>query len=560
MREKKRRHRWIIPVVILAATCCVVLPAASEDSKTVAIFPFQINSEKDLSFLQKGIVDMLSSRLAQSGNVAVISRQKTEQALADADGPMEMGLARSIGRKLGADYVLFGSLTVFGNSASIDAKMLDVGGDAEPVAVFTQSELGQVITEINQFAIEINEKVFGRGPVAATPAAPAGPPAPADAPPAKEPTPEIYAHPEKLIPGGFSADAAAPGDSGRFGGTQRFWKSRNFNHAINGLALGDVDGDGKIETVIASPNRVLVYRYDEKRFFEVGTVDRVKFENIVGLDVADINGNGIPEIFVSALNAQRSGLSSKVLEYDGSGFRALVKDAAHYFRVCELPDRGSVLFGQRQRQSDTPFSSAVYEMTWEGNGYVTQNRVLPTRKANLLGFTMGDPMNSGQETVLAFDPSDNLRLLELSGSELWTSGSRFGGSTLFLNMPKNDRGQIQNKKYLPMRVQIVDIEGDGEYEVVSVNNKEVAGGRLSQFRLYTRTEMLIMSWDGVGLAPVWKTRRLSGMIRDFAVGDFDNDGKNELIGALISKEGTTVGVKGKSAVIAIDFNESGRGE
>ena len=554
MKERRHIYRWIILAIFMASLCTAAIPAAGDDAKRVAIFPFQIHSEKDLSFLQKGIVDMLSSRLAQTGKVAVVSRQEMEQVLAEADGPMEIGQAKRLGEELGADYVLFGSLTVFGNSVSIDAKMVDVLGEAEPVAVFSQSEMGQVITEINQFAIDINEKVFGQATVAKKPSAPAEQPAPSpEAAAPKETTPEIYAHPEKMIQGGFGLDGTP--ESGKLEKI-RYWKSRNFTHPINGLALGDVDGDGNIETVIASPNHVLVYRYEKNRFFEVGITDPVKSRVIVGLDAADINGNGIPEIFVSALNAQRTGVASRVMEYDGSGFRVRVHDAPYYFRVSELPDRGSVLFGQGQRVGGSPFSSPVYEMHWDGNRYGTQNRVLPSRKANLLGFSMGDPMNSGQETILAFDPADKLRILEPSGKEIWISGSRSGGSTLFLTGEKQDKGEDLHKVYLPMRVRIVDVEGDGQYEVAAVSNKEVTGGRLSQFRLFTKTEMVIMSWDGIGLAPVWKTRSMSGMIRDLAVGDFDNDGKNEMVGALIFKEGTTIGIKGKSAIIAMDLDQA----
>jgi TolB-like protein len=44
----------------------------------VAIVPFKVNAEKDLSFLKDGIVDMLSSRLYWEDKVFVINRQTTE--------------------------------------------------------------------------------------------------------------------------------------------------------------------------------------------------------------------------------------------------------------------------------------------------------------------------------------------------------------------------------------------------------------------------------------------------------------------------------------------------
>ena len=40
----------------------------------VAIVPFKVNAEKDLSFLKDGIVDMLSSRLFWEDKVNIINR------------------------------------------------------------------------------------------------------------------------------------------------------------------------------------------------------------------------------------------------------------------------------------------------------------------------------------------------------------------------------------------------------------------------------------------------------------------------------------------------------
>ena len=63
--------------------------------------------------------------------------------------------------RLNADFVLFGSLTVLGDSVSIDAKMVDITGGQPTMAFFDQSQdLGAVITKINQMAADINDKMF----------------------------------------------------------------------------------------------------------------------------------------------------------------------------------------------------------------------------------------------------------------------------------------------------------------------------------------------------------------------------------------------------------------
>ena len=100
--------------------------SASSSVKKLAILPFTMNSDKDLKFLQSGIVDMLASRLAWKDKIEVIEKSSVQKTLETFPGPMDKQKALEIGKALGADYVIMGSLTVFGDSVSMDAKILDV--------------------------------------------------------------------------------------------------------------------------------------------------------------------------------------------------------------------------------------------------------------------------------------------------------------------------------------------------------------------------------------------------------------------------------------------------
>ena len=81
----------------------------------------------------------------------------TKAALAEVDDSDAENRALLVGEKLQADYVLFGSLTVFGDSVSIDAKMADVSGQQPPLPFYAQTQgMGAVIPQINQFAANIN--------------------------------------------------------------------------------------------------------------------------------------------------------------------------------------------------------------------------------------------------------------------------------------------------------------------------------------------------------------------------------------------------------------------
>ena len=64
---------------------------------------FKINAEQDLSFLKNGIYDMLTSRLSQPGEVTVLGREVTAEALKVTEGPLNPDGAVDLGRELGAD-------------------------------------------------------------------------------------------------------------------------------------------------------------------------------------------------------------------------------------------------------------------------------------------------------------------------------------------------------------------------------------------------------------------------------------------------------------------------
>jgi hypothetical protein len=87
-----------------------------------------------------------------------------------------------------------------------------------------------------------------------------------------------------------------------------------------------------------------------------------------------------------------------------------------------------------------------------------------------------------------------------------------------------------------MRLLVWHNRAKKENEVIAVNNHDLTR-RTIEYRYFTKTHIASFSWDGVGLGPNWKTRQITGYIQDFIIGDFDNDGQEELIAALIMKEG-----------------------
>ena len=546
-------------IIYLTLMCLLALTTLSfnfsyaAEPKRIALLPFKINAEKDMSFLQNGIFDMLTSRLSKEGEVVVISRQEVESAANAVGGlgAVNESLARKIGSQLNADYTLFGSLTVFGNSISIDAKMVDVTGNTPTTSFFDQSQdLGGVITKINQIAAQINTNVFDRQPKVAQKAAPA-PQTPKTAP--KD---DLHAHPEKLLKGGGPEGEGSPfimATDQEQTGFQKFWRSASFKYLINGIAMGDVDRDGKIETVVVTPREVIIYRAESGRFYKAHEIKDSSSQYNIGVDVADINENGYPEIFVTSLTATRMTINSMVFEYDGQAFRKIVDGSSWYFRVADVAGRGKILLGQKHRMA-RPFSGRIYDMIWKNSEYVPEAEIKTPKKIQVLGFAMGDILNDKQETAVAYRKDDRIQIIDANGKEVWKSSEPYGGSTLYCLGEKQSREEVQNPLYYPMRLLVTDADGDGESEVIAVKNYEVTGRHLVRFRKYTNAHFESMIWDGLGLQTRWKTRKISGFIRDYTLGDFDNDGKIELVAAVILSEGLIVLIgEPKSTIIAYEL-------
>jgi hypothetical protein len=86
----------------------------------IAVLPLKVNATGDVDYLKRAIVDMLSSRIGSSQAVELVKTNAIMDALD------EMGLeditddvAEEVGERVGADYVLYGSLSIIGDSLSL---------------------------------------------------------------------------------------------------------------------------------------------------------------------------------------------------------------------------------------------------------------------------------------------------------------------------------------------------------------------------------------------------------------------------------------------------------
>jgi len=143
----------------------------------VGILPFVINSQENLDYLREGINDILTSRITVEERVVVIERSIVEQALYE-EKPMRLdeAAAAKIGTRIGADYIVFGSITKIGDYISLDARLISIAEEKPPVTVYTQQKgIDDVMVKIGDFAQDIGYKILGRRTMAGRPGEPRRP-------------------------------------------------------------------------------------------------------------------------------------------------------------------------------------------------------------------------------------------------------------------------------------------------------------------------------------------------------------------------------------------------
>jgi TolB-like protein len=553
------RHRLTITGLLLGLilTTMIAAPGVSAETRKVLVIPFSIHADKDLAFLRKGITAMLSSRLTDVGKVVVMDQTGAADILRDLPTPLSRETAAEAGRKAGADYVAFGSLTVFGDSISTDARLVEA--DTSTLLV-TFNETGQsqgdVIGHINTFAGEINTRVFGRvngGSVSAAPApaeAPAPPPDPDQANPAKK----IWSG-----DGGMRIQAANPDTDEA---DAKLWRSRRFPMNIEGLALGDVDGDGDTEVVFVSENQMAVYRYKDQAFLKVAEIELAPRLVTLGVDVADLNGNDRAEIFIIS-RSENYFPRSYVMEWDGAAFQTIYEAPNWYYRIGMNPQtKKCTLYGQKGGAREV-VSGPVYALAWINGSYEPQEKILLPAGASVFGFAQGDLTGDGVSNTMAFIKGDQLQLSSMGRQEEWTSVDPYGGKYAWLitaeeykESQKLSRTRIDPLPdtlfFVPQRVLLTDFDRDGRNEVLVVKNEDVTGGIMSRMRSYREGRFENLAWDNVGMRAVWRTRKFSGYISDYNIGDFDNDGHEEVVFAVVKKMGDPVTGESKSYLVSWD--------
>ena len=526
-------------ILIFMAFCLSLFTPYSYGAERVvkvAILPWELHAPQELTYLKDALYDLTSSRLGAEEDMAIIDSSLVRESLKGFKGSeITESILKEIGSDLGADYVFKGSLSLVGDTLSLDVKVVKVRGDRVPIFSVSQGKgLDSLIPLVGRMSLDISEKILkveGLTPKIAGFGS----------------TPQYVGRfkdtgIKKEEVGGTSEEFLIV--SRGIKGGERIWKSKIFSTLIKGVAIGDVDGDHRNEIVVIDDHKIWIYR-------RVGDTLELLLQEEGGIglkniyvDIGDINGNGIPEIYLTRYRDSR--LDSVVYEYDGDGYKKIGDDLRWFLRIIRS-DSKPILIGQRSR-GKVVFSGDVKRLEWSGGELKDVESLDLPRGIDIYGFNY--ITQNGKKSLATIDDSDRLRVFvkDKGWKEVWKSKGFFDGSLNSIIFSTGASDVTANPDnihpvYVKGRILFEDLNNDGKKEVIVRRNISNLSRFLERLKAYKEGEIVDLEWDGISLEENWRTKRLDGYVADYEIGDIDNDGGKDLVIVLV----TDIGLINKNA-------------
>ncbi len=523
---------------IWAFTLLFLMMQVPAMAATYVVAPFSVSGAQGYSYLGQAVPSMLTSRLYLQGKFEPVERQ---DAALKEKAPASKDAASAMARRFGADYIVWGSVTVMGDQASLDVSALSPDGKVWKEAA--TSPVNALIGGLQNVADSINVEVFGRTDVTRA-AASAGAPSSAF----------VMNETRGRVQNGTYLNPSL-----RYQGTEderSQIRSQMLGFECLGMEVADIDGDGKNEVLLLNDNSLNAYVWrDGNKLVQIGSYDLPS--SMKPVLARHIKQDGRNYVVLTGYNKSDTTAYSQVLQFSKGKFSVVVRNVRRYLNVAKIPPLYAPVLIMQDGDRSKVVSGPVYEGRIRGDEVVRGGRVsnLPSQ-ATVFNFSWipadrgkrGDHLAliAENETLLTFDARGN-RLAgtedTYSGSSVYVEGDRGIGS-----LASSGESSDVVLYYVPMRMPVVDLDRDGRYELLANKPITTAGKLFSNYRTYPQGEIHAMLWNGMGMELLWKTRRIKGTVCDVSVADVNNNGKVDLVVAVNSFAGLSSGIKTRCAV------------
>ena len=503
--------KFVVLTTILAAVFAVLIlvpwttPVSAktvEPAKRQVVFlPFTIEIPGSYSYLRNGLASMLASRLAFRADIAAVPQGASTEQMAQSLKSGEHGAFSQQLRQSGADYLIMGSLTAKGDQFELTTYVFSKSTE-QPPRKFQQNVavIDAAMAAIDDMAWEISGVVFGK-------------PKPAE--PSKSTGSAAFqtAHPERAYREGKMAGTASGLEVGGPFELTASYRSKNILSELMDMNAGDLDGDGTEEIVLLTKTSLILYRHAEGQFQMIATLDLPNHLRYLSVTLADLNKNGVQEIYISGSNGESP--DSSALEWNGKKIAFLFQHVPHYLRTLTVANEPPMLLGQRTLSSELG-GSAIHQMLLDPRKGVIEGKQLALPKGfNLYDFTQADITGDGTRETIAINKYNQLQVFSAAGAPLWTSSELYGASNNFFGTLSSVSKTDQETEYIKTRIVIQDLDLDGVNDILIGKNRLETVKFMPNLRYFDGSTMAGLKWVKGALTTLWETKKIPGYVVNY---------------------------------------------
>jgi hypothetical protein len=315
---------------------------------------------------------------------------------------------------------------------------------------------------------------------------------------------------------------------------------------VRALALGDLDGDGRAELVVADEGNVMIYRTPEGG--APSAVENATFRTdglVLSVDAAPITDTGRTQLVVVDQRGEgRHGIRARVLEWNPStGYRVLYDTTGRYLRVVRVGVENWLL--EQDVGEDAPFEQDIRRLLWDGEHFRETARLRVPRGVSVYGLALLRLTGNPEPEVVAFTDDFRLTVWTARGQRLWTSSDPLGGSAVtFEYLPPGAARRQAGGDTIVARIagRVVPLAmADPGQEILVYENilptLQQSRGVLPRLAatLFNRGRIHRLRWKDGAFVRVWQSNVTEGYIADFAYGDLDGDGLAEVVVGVVPR-------------------------
>ncbi len=276
------------------------------------------------------------------------------------------------------------------------------------------------------------------------------------------------------------------------------------------VVIDDINNDGHLDILVTERGHNSVYSYinDGAGNFSPPLLIAQNLPNLSGLAVGDLTGNGFKDVVISTQDVINPGFALRWMEHlDGNGTFAAPQV------IPEIPSTisASMVLGDIDGDGllDIIVSASVASdrsITWYrnlGGGSFSTGNIVITNFSNATGIAVGDIDGDGDLDIISGTSNTGV----MSWFKNLDGQGNFG--------PPIPIGSSGNPGYNVVRLQLVDIDGDGDLDVVG------SSGITQAFAWWENL-------DGQGTFGSERFIELDYLITGIYPADIDNDGDIDL--------------------------------